>query len=37
MRADDTKGVELDRAGRIDAVAAIPFPGETVGECLMLR
>ena len=32
MRADDSQGAELDRAGRIDAVPAIPFPGKTVGE-----
>ncbi|GLQ79349.1 hypothetical protein GCM10007881_28670 [Mesorhizobium huakuii] len=32
MRADDIEAAELDRTGRIDAVPAIPFPGETVGE-----
>ncbi|WP_258583231.1 hypothetical protein [Mesorhizobium sp. AR02] len=32
VRADDIKGAELDRARRIDAVPAIPFPGETVRE-----
>lgn len=32
MRADDIQGAELDRAGRIDTVLAIPFSGETVGE-----